>query len=127
MSPKMGSVNLRESNTSPFLGTATPRPSGDAHSEATRRDVDLEIKRIIDECMETALDVLSRRREVLEHMTRDLIDMEVMNADQLNAILASYKTGPQLKPGTFVDKTGAVDDDATAEAGEADLGSTGSA
>ncbi|MEZ6052019.1 MAG: ATP-dependent zinc metalloprotease FtsH [Planctomycetaceae bacterium] len=130
MSPKMGRVNLRESNTSPFLGTATPRASGDAHSEATRRDVDLEIKRIIDECMETAADVLTRRREVLEHMTRELIDVEVMNAEQLDAILALYKTGPQLKPGTFVGKS-TVNDENASESNEAasdtESGATGSA
>ena len=104
MSPKLGRVNYRETNSSPFLGTATPRPSGDAHSEATRRDVDLEIKRIVDEAMLTARDVLSHRRKVLDHMTRDLIDAEVMDAKQLQAILDAHKTGPQLKPGTFVDK-----------------------
>ncbi|MCA9073635.1 MAG: ATP-dependent zinc metalloprotease FtsH [Planctomycetaceae bacterium] len=130
MSPKMGRVNLRETNSSPFLGTATPRAGGDTHSEATRRDVDLEIKRIVDECMETAADVLTRRREVLEHITRDLIEIEVMNADQLEAILAEYKTGPQLKPGTFVGKPSASDDspaDSTDAASEAEPGATGSA
>ncbi|MBX3437397.1 MAG: ATP-dependent zinc metalloprotease FtsH [Planctomycetaceae bacterium] len=111
MSPKLGRVNYRETHTSPFLGTAVQRSSGDAHSEATRRDVDLEIKRIIDECMETARDVLRRRRPVLEHMTRELIEAEVMDAEQLQRILDQHKTGPQLKPGTFVGKTDAAEDD----------------
>ncbi len=117
MSPKLGRVNYRETSTSPFLGTATPRPSGDAHSEATRREIDLEIKRIVDDCMETARDVLSHRRKVLEHMTRDLIDAEVMDADQLQRILDAHKTGPQLKPGTFVDKSETAESDADKSVG----------
>jgi cell division protease FtsH len=120
MSPKLGRVNYRETNTSPFLGTASARTAGDMHSEATRRDVDLEIKRIIDECMETARDVLSHRRPVLEHMTRDLIEAEVMDADQLQRILDAYKTGPQLKPGTFVGKPEPVDGDGLKDLGAAD-------
>jgi cell division protease FtsH len=104
MSPKLGRVNYRETNTSPFLGTPTRASSSEFHSEDTRREIDLEIKRIIDECMQTADDILHQRRAVLEHMTKDLIEAEVMDADQLEAILDAHRTGPQLKPGTFVGK-----------------------
>ena len=109
MSPKLGRVNYRETNTSPFLGTPTRPNSSDFHSEDTRREIDLEIKRIVDDCMETARDILYQRRAVLEHMTKDLIEAEVMDADQLQAILDAHKTGPQLKPGTFVGKHDATE------------------
>lgn len=99
MSPKLGRVNYQTSKRSPFMGTAT---SGNdyIHSEATIREIDLEVKRIIDETMETVLELLSERREVLEHMTKDLLEIEVMDSDHLQTILDQYKTGPQLKPGT---------------------------
>ena len=104
MSPKLGRVNYRETNTSPFLGTTARPASSEFHSEDTRREIDLEIKRIVDECMSTARDVLAQRQPVLEHMTKDLIEDEVMDAEQLQAILDAHKTGPQLKPGTSVGK-----------------------
>ena len=43
-------------------------------------------------------------RAVLEHMTRELIEVEVMDAEQLHKILDSHKTSPQIKPGTFLDR-----------------------
>ena len=104
MSPKLGRVNYREQNTAPFLNTPTRPNSSDFHSEDTRREIDLEIKRIVDECMQTADEILEERRAVLEHMTKDLIEAEVMDQEQLQAILDAHKTGPQLKPGTFVGK-----------------------
>ena len=100
MSPRLGRVHYGESQRSPFLGAAATMPTEPAHSAETVREIDLEIKRIIDGMLKIAHDVLSERRNVLEHMTRDLVETEVMNADQLEAILDQYKTGPQIKPGT---------------------------
>ncbi|MEO1995710.1 MAG: ATP-dependent zinc metalloprotease FtsH [Planctomycetaceae bacterium] len=100
MSPRLGRVYYGESQRSPFLGAATVMPSEPAHSAETVREIDLEVKRIIDGMLKIAHDVLSERRNVLEHMARDLVETEVMNADQLEAILDQYKTGPQIKPGT---------------------------
>jgi cell division protease FtsH len=111
MSPKLGRVNYRESKRSPFLATAAA--GGDyVHSEQTIREIDLEVKRIIDECMQIARDTLVQRREVLEHLTRDLIEVEVMDAQQLQCILDQHRKGPQLKPGTFVERPAATDDGA---------------
>jgi cell division protease FtsH len=104
MSPKLGRVNYRDSKRSPFLAGSQGVANDYLHSEATLRDIDLEVKRIVDECMETARDILRRRRAVLEHMTRELIEIEVMDAELLNKILDSHKTSPQLMPGTFVDR-----------------------
>jgi cell division protease FtsH len=104
MSPKLGRVNYRDSKRSPFLAGSSGMANDYVHSEATLREIDLEVKRVIDECMETARDILKRRRPVLEHMTRELFEVEVMDADQLNRILDSHKTSPQLKPGTFVER-----------------------
>ena len=44
------------------------------------------------------------RREVLEHLTRELIEIEVMDAPKLQQILDQHRKGPQLKPGTFVER-----------------------
>jgi cell division protease FtsH len=104
MSPKLGRVNYRESKRSAFLAGSSSGAADYAHSESTLREIDLEVKRIVDDCMETARDILKRRRAVLEQITRELIEVEVMDAEQLHKILDAHKTGPQLVPGTFVDR-----------------------
>ncbi len=104
MSPKMGRVNYRESKRSLFLAGASTGGADYAHSESTLREIDLEVKRIVDDCMETARDILKRRRTVLEQITKELIEVEVMDADQLYRILDAHRTGPQIKPGTYVDR-----------------------
>ena len=98
MSLKLGRVYYSESRRSPFLGTTTG--SDAVHSEDTVREIDLEVRRLIDESSQIALDILNERRDVLEHMTKDLLEVEVMDSDHLKRILDEHKTGPQLVPGT---------------------------
>ena len=102
MSPKLGRVHYSESRSSPFLAGGNA-PMDYSHSEETIREIDLEVRRIIDLAYDAAHDILSTRRPVMEHITRELLEREVIDAVQLQAILDQYKTGPQLKPGTFVD------------------------
>ena len=52
---RLGRVNFRESNRSPFLaGGGGDMPSARSHSEATAREIDQEVKRIIDQAIEFA-------------------------------------------------------------------------
>jgi cell division protease FtsH len=98
MSPKLGRIHYSESRSSPFLGVST---AGEPiHAEQTIREIDLEVKRILDECNATVLDILKRRREVLEQMTRELLEVETMDADHLKRILDEHHPGPQIVPGT---------------------------
>lgn len=99
MSQKLGRVYYSEARRSPFLGSGTT--SDAVHSEDTVREIDLEVRRLIDESATIALDILNERRDVLEHMTKELLEIEVMDADHLKRILDEHKTGPQLVPGTF--------------------------
>ena len=101
MSPKLGRMYYSDVQRSPFLAGAQTSPSDATHSEDTVREIDLEVKRIIDECYDTAADILTSQRETLEHMTRDLLECETMGADQLNTILDEHRTGPMIKPGTY--------------------------
>jgi cell division protease FtsH len=100
MSPKLGRVNYRDSQRSPFA-TSGYVPSNDyAHSEETIREIDLEVKRIIDQSSQTALDIVSHRKAVLEQMSRELMEKETMDADHLQRILDEHAITPQIKPGT---------------------------
>ncbi len=101
MSAKLGRVRYSERARSQFLGADVPHDS--VHSEETIREIDLEVKRIIDGCGKTVFEILTARRPVLEQMSRELLECEVMDAAHLRSIIDQHKTAPQLSPGTFVD------------------------
>lgn len=103
MSEKIGKVHYSESRSSPFLGVRTAEEP--AHSEVTIREIDLEVKRIIDASYEQTLEIMRNRRQVLEQMTRELIEVETMDADHLKRILDEHHPGAQIMPGTHP-KTG---------------------
>lgn len=105
MSPKLGRVHYSENSRSTFLGVQSGG-SDVVHSEDTIREIDLEVKRIIEEAAKTVHEILTSRREVLDHMSRELMEVEVMNSDHLHRILDQYKTGPQIKPGTHATSAG---------------------
>ena len=63
MSPKLGRVNYSDDGRSPFLRLDLRRRAR-PHPSRPIREIDLEVKRIIDECMQTARDVLLNRRPV---------------------------------------------------------------
>lgn len=102
MSPKLGRVHYSESRSSPFLA-GSGASSGYSHSEETIREIDLEVRRIIDAAYDVANDILSTRRPVMEHLTRELMERETIDAPMIQAILDQYKTGLQIKPGTYVE------------------------
>jgi cell division protease FtsH len=102
MSPKLGRVHYSESRSSPFLAGAGT-PADYSHSEETIREIDLEVRRIIDSAYDVANDILSTRRAVMEHLTRELLERETIESPMIQAILDQYKTGLQIKPGTYVE------------------------
>ncbi len=98
MSPKLGRIYFSERRTSVFLGTSTSMEP--QHSEDTIREIDLETKRIVEECFNTAFEILQRRRKVLDQMTKELLEVEVMDMEHLKKILDAHYDGPQIVPGT---------------------------
>lgn len=105
MSPKLGTVNYQTQRRSPFLAAGIGGSADYEHSQDTLREIDQEVKRIVDECMANVMELLQKSKDVLEHMTRDLCEMEVMDSDHLESILKQHKTGPQIKPGTYAATT----------------------
>ncbi len=103
MSEKLGRVHYSENARSTFLGGQGGQ--GEVmHSEQTIREIDLEVKSIIEECSNTAVEILATRRDLLEHMARELLECETMDADHLKRILDEHKTSPQISPGTHSSK-----------------------
>ncbi len=96
---RMGRINFRDPPRSAFLA-GMPESGLRGHSEQTAREIDEEVRRIIDEAIERVRHVLGTRRPALEAMTRRLIDVESIGADELKRIVEESSPGPLVVPGT---------------------------
>jgi cell division protease FtsH len=101
---RLGRVNYRESNRSPFLAANGEITSPRVHSEQTAREIDEEVKRIIDEGMEKVRQILEARRTSLEALTKKLIEREVIDADELKQIMEETSIAPLIVPGTEAER-----------------------
>jgi cell division protease FtsH len=97
---RMGRVNYRESNRSPFLAMASGEESSRHCSETTMREIDQEVRRIIDESIEKVRHILEVRRPALEAITKELIEVESIDATVLERIVDETTPGPLVVPGT---------------------------
>lgn len=97
---RLGRVNYREHRSSPFLAGSYSEGSAYSFSERTAREIDREVKRIIDEAIERVRYILDARREALVALTNRLIEIESVDADELQRIVDISSTGPIVVPGT---------------------------
>jgi cell division protease FtsH len=110
---RLGRVNYRESGRSPFLPTGEEliRPC----SEQTLREIDQEVRRIIDEAIAKVRHILQTRRSALEALTRRLMEVESVDAEELKRILDENSPGPLVVPGTDVPPRPATENASPAE------------
>jgi cell division protease FtsH len=97
---RLGRVNYRQSNRSPFLAMASGEESVHTCSETTLREIDQEVRRFIDEAIEKVRHILDLRRASLEALTKRLMDVESINADELKKIIEENSPIPLVVPGT---------------------------
>jgi cell division protease FtsH len=88
MSDKLGTVNYDSSRRNRFLDLGMPNERG-LYSEETARIIDEEIKQIISGAHEVARRILRENRDILERVTRFLLEKEVMEGDELRAMMNS--------------------------------------
>jgi cell division protease FtsH len=87
MSEKLGQVAL-DPERHPFLmPTGQPPTTGD-YSEETSREIDCEIRRIIDEQTGRVKTILSKQQEVLRRAAAVLLEKETITGEELKAIVA---------------------------------------
>ncbi|NLE39228.1 MAG: hypothetical protein GX621_14490, partial [Pirellulaceae bacterium] len=83
-----------------MLGEAAEMTPTRHHSEQTAREIDQEIKRIIDQMMEKVRLILEVRREALVALADRLIEIEAVDSTELEEVLRATTSGPVLAPGT---------------------------
>ncbi len=100
MSPRMGRMYYSEAQRSPFLGGSGNIITESVHSEATLREIDQEVKRLVDEGYRMAMETLTAQRQTLDKLTADLIEMETMSAEHMHRVIEENRTGPKIMHGT---------------------------
>jgi cell division protease FtsH len=86
MSERLGTVNLDAGRRNRFIDAGQPSERGN-YSEETARAIDEEVKMIVTEAHNDARRILMDRKDMLEKVTRRLLEKEVMEGDELRAIL----------------------------------------
>jgi cell division protease FtsH len=86
MSEKLGTVNYDQSRRGRFLELGMPSERG-LYSEETARLIDEEVKQIVSGAHNEARRILRERRDILERVTRQLLEKEVMEGEELRAIM----------------------------------------
>ncbi len=97
---RLGRVNFRESHRSPFLVGGGDMGRISSHSEQTAREIDEEVRRILDEGLDRVRRILSKRRAALDATSQELIKQEVIDSVELARIIAENSPSPMIVPGT---------------------------
>ncbi len=85
MSERVGPINLGQENGNVFLGVDLVLNR--EHSEKISSLVDEEIKNIIESCYRRARESLQRNVEALHKLAKRLLEVEVLEGEQLDALL----------------------------------------
>jgi cell division protease FtsH len=108
---RLGRVCYRDSQRSPFLAGGTTDERLRSYSETTAREIDQEVKRILDEGLEKARRILTSRKKALLALTNRLIEIESLDAVELRQIIEENSSGPQVVPGTDAAPRATTSDD----------------
>ncbi|CAN5169902.1 ATP-dependent zinc metalloprotease FtsH [soil metagenome] len=95
MSTKLGPVKLGQSESQPFLGKEFGHQPD--YSSEVAIEIDREIRALIDEAHDEALEVLVANREVLEELADALIESETVEGPALEALLDKVTPRPSRK------------------------------
>jgi cell division protease FtsH len=87
MSEKIGPVTLAKAEQEVFLGRDIAR--GPGYSEATAQKIDEEVVGMIRLAQQKVRELLTKNRKILDTMAEKLVEKEVLDAEEVNAILQS--------------------------------------
>ncbi|MFL5659378.1 MAG: cell division protein FtsH, partial [Ktedonobacteraceae bacterium] len=91
MGEQTGVVAYDLDGDNPFLGQPSVGEPGRVYSEVTAERVDAEVERLLDQAHQQARTVLSQHRAELERLAQALLQEEVLERDQVLAIVGVTK------------------------------------
>jgi cell division protease FtsH len=89
MSDKLGMITLERERQPLFMQVQVPSEKGD-YSEETAREIDCEIRRIIDGQYERVKRLLAEKKHALIEGAKVLLEREVISGSDLKAIMDKY-------------------------------------
>ena len=92
MSDKLGVMVYAENEGEVFLGRSVTNTKN--ISEDTQKQVDAEVRRILDEQYAMAYQLIDENRDKMETMTNALMQWETIDADQVKEIMAGKEPSP---------------------------------
>jgi len=124
MSEKLGPIVFGKKEELVFLGREIGEQRN--YSEAVARQIDREVRRIVEEAYDRSKDILTTESEIHYRLARRLIEVETLEGDELAALLAgrpvdSAGTPPASDPSRSPDKQ---EQPETSQRGEAQQGKT---
>ena len=114
LSERLGPLKYDEDDGEVFLGMSAASPAPQV-SAATAREIDEEVRRIIDTCYERAKAILEEKVDVLHVMAEKLMEYETLLPEQVEIIMARGNPPPPSTPDVQPEK--AADTGRNAEAG----------
>ena len=91
MSDRVGVVHFDQGRRSRFLDIPMPAERG-PYSEDTAQLIDSEVKQLVTFAHQEARRILREQRDILERVTRRLLEKEVMEGDELRRMIAAEPT-----------------------------------
>ena len=91
MSDTLGQVSLERDSPSPFLDLPQ-RARATGHSDDTAREIDCEIRRIVDQQYERAKSTLRQAEPFLRKAAKTLIERETLSGEQLRLMAKEHST-----------------------------------
>ncbi len=98
LSTSMGPLLYDESEDDVFLGRIAATGSPRRISPDTARAIDEEVRRIIDECHETARSLLKKNLNILHAMATALIRYETLGSEQIDDVMEGRSPRPPKDP-----------------------------
>jgi cell division protease FtsH len=95
MSSKMGPMVFGQRQEMVFLGRTIGEQRN--YSELVAREIDKEVRRIVAEAHERAHDILTRYKDLHEAITRRLIQVETIDAEEFESFFANVPGVPQCQ------------------------------
>jgi len=89
MSEKLGPIAFTDEEEHMFLGREIARTQ--RHSEETAKQIDAEVRRIIDEALHKAREIISGNRDKLETIAQALLKFETITGEEVTMLLRGEK------------------------------------
>jgi cell division protease FtsH len=102
MSDRLGPVALGHKEELIFLGREIGEQKN--YSEKVAEAIDEEIRRMIDEAYEKAAAILRDKREILDRLAQELVRLETIEGDALEAVFSGSPPPGEVPPGQPAEK-----------------------